>query len=107
MKYIEGDYIIEMGDIIRNFDCRILSIDCKDGGGYFTVFPISDKGHRDSLKEKGRILPDKVVVIDDDQFTTFHITDDWGVICKVRIDNIHYQSIKNAISKAKEYGLLE
>ncbi len=96
-------YSIEKGDKIREFDCCILSIDCKGGGGYFTAFPISPKEYRESC---GRTMPDKVTVEQDDETTTFIITDDWGHDYEVSIDNVHHVGIEHAKDKAKESGLL-
>jgi len=98
-----GDYIIEKTDRIREFDCHVLSIDFKNGGGFSTGFPISDKKYREVQEKK---FPDKVVITEDSEYTTFIITDDWGNKYMVAIDNIHYSAIQHAKDKAKEYGLL-
>ncbi len=102
----DNNYLIEKDDIVRNFDCYVLSIDTKGGGGYFTSFPISPKVYREALKSKGRILPDKVEINYDGEFTIFLITDDWGNKYEVSIENCHYSAIQYGIEKAKEYGLL-
>ena len=107
MKAIgEHYYIIEGEDIICKFDCHVLSIDFKGGGGFCTAFPISPKEYREDAKRRGRVMPDKAEISCDDDFTTFIITDDWGQIYEVAIDNCHYSAIKEAKEKAKEYGLL-
>lgn len=103
MKCLDNDniYVIEKGDQVRQFDCHVLSIDCKGGGGFSTVFPISPKEYR-----ANRALPDKVVITDDGEFTTFLITDDLGAIHEISIDNLHYSAIETAKAKARENGLL-
>jgi hypothetical protein len=106
MKNTETGYMIEKGDIVREFDCHVLSIDFKGGGGFATVFPVSDKAYRDTRKAQGKATPNKVIIEDDGEFTTFLITDDWNTTFEVSIDNCHYPAIQRAIDKAKEDGLL-
>ncbi len=108
MEHADNDnkYVVEKSDKIRRFDCYVLSIDCKNGGGFSTSFPISPKEHREYSKARGRVLPDKVVIESDSEFTTFFITDDWGNVYEVSVDNHHYSAIEHATAKAREYGLL-
>ncbi len=93
-------------DKIRDFDCITLSFGYKEGGGFFTHLPISDKKYRDARLKRGRAMPDKVEVKVSSKTTDFIITDDWRGEEIVTIDNEHKQEIEYAIKKAREYGLL-
>jgi hypothetical protein len=88
-------------DTIREFDCRVLDLGYKEGGGYVTVFPISPKECR-----KSHSLQSKVAVIKSTTKTTFNIYSDWGNLYTVIIDNKgNMRNIHNAINKAREYGI--
>ena len=97
------EYIVNREDTIREFDCRIYSVEFFNKGSFFTVFPISPRTYREKSNRK---FPDKVLVTVGENFTDFTITDDWNSECKVSIHNSHKKDIEYAISKAKEYRLL-
>ena len=99
----DNEYTIEKSDTVLKFDCHVISVDFKGGGGFCTVLPISPREYRES---QNRILPDKVEIAYDSEYTTFIITDDWGNEYEVAIDNHHQTAINNAINSAKEEGLL-
>jgi hypothetical protein len=94
-------------DSIRTFDCITLSFSGGTGGNYTTCLPISDKQWREQEIAKGRNMKAKVEVKNKGTYTQFNITDDWGTIETVIIDNIHDNEIKHAVNKAKEYGLVK
>jgi len=93
-------------DIVKEFDCRVLSFSYKEGGSFFTAIPISSKEYRDEQLKRGRKLPCKVDVCRGKRTTEFKIIDDWGSIHTVILSNGHKVDIEKAITQAKtKHGL--
>jgi hypothetical protein len=88
--------------IIRQFDCRVISVEGKSGGGWFTCLPISPTEYRRKHPTKAR-----VAVSRGETDTVFHITDDWGHLHKVTLSNDMQEEIKAATAAAVSQGLME
>lgn len=73
---------------IIKFDCNVVDLAHKEGGGYFTVLPVSTRS--------------KVEVKKDDTHTNFIITDDWGKVHIMLIPNFMNDEIAIAIKGAEK-----
>jgi hypothetical protein len=89
-------------DYINKFDCHIIDLGYKEGGSFFTALPISPLEYRKSHPN------DKVGVrvSKNQKKTTFFISDDYGLIHQIVIDNIHEKEINNAIDAARKQEIL-
>lgn len=87
--------------IIR-FDCHIVELETKYGGGYFTVIPISPPEYRKHTPTKAR-----VVIEDDGGYTTFKIYCDWGQCHLMQIPNEMVEAIEMGRQGAVDNDLLE
>jgi hypothetical protein len=73
---------------IIKFDCNVVDLSYKEGGGYFTVLPVSTHS--------------KVEINKDNNRTTFIITDDWGKVHVMLIPNFMNEEIATAIKSAEK-----
>lgn len=69
---------------ILKFDCSIVDLETINGGGYFTVLPVSTHS--------------KVEVHKDETHTIFSITDDWGKANTMIIPNFMHEEIAIAVT---------
>lgn len=86
--------------VIRKFDCHVFDVGYPEGGGLFTVFPISPKDYREKNPTRA-----KVNVRQGKKSVFFDITDDWGYTQTVEISNDETEAIDAAISAARDQGL--
>lgn len=87
---------------IKKFDCRVVELETKEGGGYCIALPISPLSFRKTNPTKA-----KVKIITKKDFTDFIITDDWGYPRIMSIPNEMKSEIQTAIKSAVKNGLLE
>ena len=86
---------------VNKFDCHVLGFDM-----FMTVIPVSPKEHRDKEEARGRTMSAKVIITEDDEFTHFDITDDWGKTQRVSLTNDMVKEIETARAAAKRQGLV-
>lgn len=84
-------------DKINKFDCRVIDLD-----NFFTCLPISSAEFRAKHPTKA-----KVEIIQNDRFTIFLITDDWGDTKSVRIPNTMQAEIQKARQAAIDQNLIK
>ena len=88
---------------IKKFDCHIVDLQfTKEGGGYFTVLPISPLEYRRENSTQAKVIINK-----EETVTQFIIYDDWGTPHEMVIPNYFAQDIFNAEQAAKEQELLK
>lgn len=73
---------------ILKFDCSVVDLENINGGGYFTVLPVSTHS--------------KVEILKDVTQTTFKITDDWGKVNTMSIPNFMHKEITTATESAEK-----
>lgn len=100
----EGNRNSIVYDIPVEFNCKVLFMKYKEGGSFFTSFPISDKEFRKSHPGLGRTP--SVRVKKGEENTEFTIIDDYGVVYFVIISNNWLSIINGAIEAAREDELL-
>ncbi len=102
------EYKRQKYDSIEQFDCRVISLKYKEGGGFFTCIPISPLAHRktDGYARYRHELPSVTVTVRAKD-TTFTMVDDWGHRHKLKIDNSHSEEIASAIESARKEELLK
>ena len=91
-------------DIPIEFNCKNLLMKYKEGGTFYTGFPISSKEFRKSYPDLGRTPSIKVKKRE--QETTFVITDDYEQKYFITISNDWQSIIEEAIKAAREDELL-
>jgi hypothetical protein len=91
-------------DSVREFDCHIVSLKYKEGGGFMTVIPMSDRRYREEYRDPSR-WNNAVWITKTKMYTTFHIVDDWNVEHVISLSNGMKREIDKAISSAKDMGL--
>lgn len=88
-----------------SFDCKSIDITFSEGGGYFTSLPISPLKYRqenDTISRRNV----KGHIENSDTHTVFKITDDWGGVHTISINNRFKKEIKKTIKAGKKEQIL-
>ena len=81
---------------IIEFDCHVINLSYKGGGGFFTVLPISPLKYR---RKNG--TQSEIQIKETHLYTIFSIWDDWGEKKEMQIPN----SMLDKIETAKKWAI--